>query len=103
MSTARKVDYILEESLNLHMIVSEIFFFSVMEIFELKIVSDSTWHSFNCNLKKLMNEQINIFHSPSNTVCLSDEFVQIKHFKHPTFIGMCSFFTWFNLQILNFC
>ena len=42
-------------------------------------------------------------YSPSNALCSADKSVQIKHFKHHTFIGTCSHFTWFNLQILNFC
>ena len=56
-------------------------------------------NSFNCKLKKLIKEQISIFYSPSNALCSSDESVQIKHFKHHTFIGMFS--PWFNLQIMN--
>ena len=59
-------------------------------------------NSFNCKLKKLINEQIVRFYSPSNAICWSDESVQIKHFKHHAFIGMCSYFTWFNLKIMNF-
>ena len=45
-------------------------------------------NSFNCKLKKVIHEQIIIFHSPSNALCSSDEFVQIRNFKHHTFIGM---------------
>ena len=60
-------------------------------------------NSFNCKLKKLMNKQIVSFHSPSNALCSSDESVQIKYFKHHTFVDMCSPFTWFILQIMNFC
>ena len=53
--------------------------------------------------KKLINEQLIILYSPSNTLCSSIESaVQIKHFKHHTFTGMCSLFTWFNLYIVNF-
>ena len=44
--------------------------------------------SFNCKLKKLLIDQIIIFHSPSNALRSSDESVQIKHFNHHTFIGM---------------
>ena len=55
---------------------------------------------FNCKLKKLINELIVIFYSPSNALCSCDESLQIKHFKHHTFIGMLS--PWFNLQIMNF-
>ena len=58
---------------------------------------------FNCKLKKLIHRQIIIFYSPSNALYLSEEFVQVKHFKPPTFIAMCSLFTWFDLPILNFC
>ena len=58
-------------------------------------------NAFYCKLKKLINEQIIIFYSPSNALCSSDESVQIKHFKHHTFIAMFS--PWFNLQIMNFC
>ena len=43
-------------------------------------------NSFNCKLKKLVNEQIIIFYSPSNTLCSSDKSVHIKHFNHHTFI-----------------
>ena len=64
-------------------------------------ISDSGY-SFNCKLKKQINEQIVRFYSPSNALCSSDESVEIKHFKHHTFIGMGSRFTWFNLEIMNF-
>ena len=60
------------------------------------------WNSFHYKLKKLINKQIIIFYSPSNTLCSSDESLQIKYFKHHTLIGMCSIFTWFNLQIQVF-
>ena len=60
-------------------------------------------NSFSCKLKKLINKQIIIFYGPSNTLCLSDKSLQIKRFKHHTFIDMVSLLTWFNLQILNFC
>ena len=60
-------------------------------------------NSFNCKLKKLINKQINIFHGPSNILCLSGESLQTKHFKHHNFIGMGSLVAWFSLQILNFC
>ena len=59
--------------------------------------------SFNCKLKKLINEHVTTFYSLSNALCSFDEPVQIKNFKHHTFIDLCSLFTWFNLQILNFC
>ena len=54
-------------------------------------------NAFYCKLKKLINEQIIIFYSPSNALCSSDESVQIKDFKHDAFIGMCSFLTWFSI------
>ena len=61
-------------------------------------------NSFICKLKKLLNEKIIIFYSPSNILCSSDESVQKKkHSKHHNFFGMCSFSTWINLQILNGC
>ena len=49
---------------------------------------------FNCNLKKLINEKIIAFYSPSNVLSSSAELVQIKHFKHHAFIEMCSLVTW---------
>ena len=58
-------------------------------------------NSFNNKLKKLIKEQIIIFYSPSNALS-SDEFVQIKHFRYHTLIGVCSLSTWLNLKILNF-
>ena len=58
---------------------------------------------FNCKLKKFINEQITNFYNPSNTFCSSDESVQMKHFKHHTFIGICFLFTWFSMQTLNLC
>ena len=58
--------------------------------------------SFNCKLKKLINEQIIIFYSSSNALCSFDESVQIKHAKHHAFIGMISFSIWFNLQCLQY-
>ena len=42
-----------------------------------------------------------VFYSPSNALCSSDESAQIKHFKHHTFNGMCSLFTWFNRISVN--
>ena len=58
-------------------------------------------NSFNRKLKKLINEQIIIFCSPSHALCSYDKPVRIKHyFKDNIFIGMCSPFTCFNLQIL---
>ena len=60
-------------------------------------------NSFNCQLKKFINGQVNIYYSPANVLSLSDESIQIKHFKDHTVIGMYSLFIWFNLQILNFC
>ena len=54
-------------------------------------------NSFNCKLKKLINEQIIIFYSPSNVLCSSNESVQMSDFTHLTFLCMWSLFTWFNL------
>ena len=65
------------------------------------VISDCR-NSFNCKLKKLINEQ-KIFYSPSNGLCSSDEIVKINYFKYYTFIGTCSLVTWFNLQKMNFC
>ena len=50
-------------------------------------------NSFSCKLKKLINKQIVRFYSPSHALCSSDESVQVKQFKHHTFIGMYSHFT----------
>ena len=36
---------------------------------------------FNCKLKKIINEQLTIFYSPSNTLCCSHKSVQIKIFS----------------------
>ena len=47
-------------------------------------------NSFNCKFKKLINEQVIVFYSPLKGLCLFDEIVQIKHFNHHAFIGMCS-------------
>ena len=54
-------------------------------------------------IQKLINEQRVIFYNPSNVSCSSDKFMQIKHLKHHSSIVMCSSFTLFNLQIMNFC
>ena len=54
-------------------------------------------------IQKLINKQIVIFNNPSNAPCSFDESIQIKYFKHHSFFIMCSPFTWFNLQIMNFC
>ena len=66
------------------------------------IISDCR-NSFDYKLKNFISEQIIIFYSSLNAVCSFDKSVQIKSFKHHTFISMCSLFTWFNLQILNLC
>ena len=50
-------------------------------------------NSFNLKIKKIINEQIIIFYSPSDMLCSSDESVNIELFKQPTFTGMCSLFT----------
>ena len=53
--------------------------------------------------QKLTNQKRVIFYNPSNAPCSSDEFIQIKHFKHHSSIVMCSPFAWFNLQIMDLC
>ena len=60
------------------------------------------WNSFNCKLEKLINKQV-IFCSPSNAVYSSEEYLKKNFSKHLFFIGMCSLFNWFDLQISNFC
>ena len=55
----------------------------------------------NYKLKKLVKKQI-VFYSPSNTFYLSKKSLRVKYLKNYTFTGMCSLFTWFVLQILNF-
>ena len=45
-------------------------------------------------------EQAKNFFNPANTQSSSEEFLKEK--RH-TFIGMCSLFTWFNMQMLNVC
>ena len=55
-------------------------------------------NSFNWKLKNLLNKQIIVFYSPSNTLYSSEKSVQTKHFKHHIFI--CSLSTWLNLQML---
>ena len=45
-------------------------------------------------------EQAKNFFNPANTQSSSEESYKRKSY---TFIGMCSLFTWFNLQILNLC
>ena len=68
--------------------------------FILLLFFNSAGNSFNCKLKKLINEQTVIFYSPSVALCSSDKYAQITHLKYRTFIGMCTPFTWFNLQIM---
>ena len=41
------------------------------------------------------------FYIPSNVLCSSDESLQIKHFKHHTFIDMCSLYTFYLAQSAN--
>ena len=118
LDSKKKVDCIFEEPLNLHIIIGYLFslpmwipnenrgkLWTVM-IFRTEdnfcCISDCTG-SLNLKLKMLINEQIIIFYSPSNAYCSSDKSVQIKHFKYNIFICICSFFSWFNLQIMNFC
>ena len=50
------------------------------------------------NLKTF--EPVKNLFNPANTQSSSEE--SLKE-KHHTFIGMCSLFTWFNMQILNLC
>ena len=50
------------------------------------------------NLK--IYEQAKNFFNPANTQSSYEE--SLKE-KHKTFIGMCSLFTWFNMQILKLC
>ena len=45
-------------------------------------------------------EQSKNFFNLANTQSSSGEFLKEKHH---TFIGICSLFTWFNMQILNLC
>ena len=45
-------------------------------------------------------EQAKDFFNPTNTQSSSEESLIVKGY---TFIGMCSLFTWFNMQILNLC
>ena len=86
-------------------------------------ISDCS-NSLNRKLKKFINEQIIIFYIPSNVLsishqmyflypikctfyipsnvlCSSDESLQIKHFKHHTFIDMCSLYTFYLAQSAN--
>ena len=50
------------------------------------------------NLK--INEQAKNFFSPANTQSSYEESLEEKGHN---FIGMCSFFTWFNMEKLNLC
>ena len=129
--TVDEVDfYIFEEPLNLHKIVAEAVVqkCSVKKVF-LNISQNlqktpvlSSWKRLwpqSCNyIKKETVAQVfsckefiqlqtqkayeranNYFLRSTSVLCSSAVFVQIKH----TFIGMCSLFGWFNLQILNLC
>ena len=125
--TAKKVDYIFVEPLNLNIIVGELFFLfrsgfqekidlswrnyliwtvdwggehsnpgtqntliffssiAVMQVIfwtedNFCLISDCR-NSFNWKFKKLINEQIIIFYSPSNALCSSNKSVQIKHLR----------------------
>ena len=71
--------------------------------FELKIILFNFWlREFIKKQTQKVYTLANIyFCSLSNALCSSDKSVQIKNFKHHTFIGMCSLFTWSNLQIMN--
>ena len=48
------------------------------------LISDCR-NSFNCKLKRLINEKIIIFYSLSNALCSSDESIQLKYFNHHPF------------------
>ena len=50
------------------------------------------------NLKT--SEQAESVFNPANTQSLSEE--SFKEKRH-MFIGMCSLFTWFNMEMLNLC
>ena len=64
------------------------------------IISDCR-NSFNNKLKNLQTyEHAKNFFKPANTQFSSEE--SFKEKRH-TFIGMCSLFTWFNMQIMNLC
>ena len=79
---------IFEEPLKLNIIVDYliiIIFLSAVAVMQVIFSTEDNFcfisdcgNSFNCKLKKLINEQIVIFYSPSNALCLSDEDVQIK-------------------------
>ena len=91
---------IFEKPLNLHIIVDKLFSPSVLDSRRTFCSIFHCRNSFNCKLEKLMNEQIIIYYSPSNALCLSDKSMQ-KNRRH-TLFGICSLSSWFNLQILNF-
>ena len=59
------------------------------------IISDCR-KSFNNRIKNLWTSKN--FFIPANTPSSSEE--SLKEKRH-TFFGMCSFFTWFNMQILK--
>ena len=73
-----------------------------------KVLRYKGWVTYRFSYAMRHNDTSNMsplhtFYSSSNALFSSDESIQIKHFKHHTFIGMCSPFTWFNLQIMIFC
>ena len=87
--TAKIANCIFEEPLKLNIIVDYliiiIIFLSAVAVMQVIFSTEDNFcfisdcgNSFNCKLKKLINEQIVIFYSPSNALCLSDEDVQIK-------------------------
>ena len=61
------------------------------------IISDCS-NFFNNKLKNLWTRKN--FFNPANTQSSSEE--SLKEKRH-SFIGMCSLFTWLNMQILNLC
>ena len=70
---------------------------SSSDILDWTIISDCK-NSFNNRLKNY--DQAKNFFYPANTQSSSEE--SFKE-KRKTFVGMCSLFTWFNMQMLNLC
>ena len=67
---------IFEKPLNLHIIVDKLFSPSVLDSRRTFCSIFHCRNSFNCKLEKLMNEQIIIYYSPSNALCLSGKSMQ---------------------------
>ena len=70
---------------------------SSSDILDWTIISDCK-NSFNNRLKNY--DQAKNFFYAANTQSSSEE--SFKE-KRKTFVGMCSLFTWFNMQMLNLC